>query len=139
MRTLINFLLITVFLLSGVSQVPACYATKPNCQQKNTSSCPLSGEKLTEAETSKPACPLMAENMQQQAEANFPPERYKRLKIEQIQFIPIEIPPFIPSFIVPMVLEKERVTPASYLVAGTFTDLHFHPPPLFIQLQSFLI
>ncbi len=66
-------------------------------------------------------------------------ERYKRLKIEQIQHQQIELPPFIPSFSTTLVLDTNDMNPVQHRITGETKDPHYHPPPLFIQYQSFLI
>ena len=140
MRNVLNLLLVTVFLLSGLSSLPACYATKLDCEVKNTNSCPFSSMAAEEESGNIPPCHLLAqESEKQQPEASFPLERYKRLKIEQIQQNQLDIPSFIPSFSTALVLDYKDEDLCRSSIAGETIPLHHHPPPLFIKYQSFLI
>lgn len=140
MRNVLNLLLLTIFLLSGISSLPACYATKLNCETKNTNSCPFSAMATEEVNSNLPPCHLLAKSSdEQQPEASFPLERYKRLKIEQIQQSQLDLPPFIPSFSTALVLGDKDENFSRHFITGETILPHHHPPPLFLQYQSFLI
>jgi hypothetical protein len=140
MRIILHLILIVVFLLSGISGLPACYATKLDCEKKNTTSCPFSSSAINQEDETLPPCHILAKNTEKSpVEASVPLERYKRLKIEQIQHNPIELPPFIPSFSTTIVLETNNTNPVRHRITGEISNPHHHPPPLFIQYQSFLI
>jgi hypothetical protein len=82
----------------------------------------------------------MAENrLDKKTKASVPLERYKRLKIEQIEYSPTKVPPFIPTFVASAVLETDYTLPVLLPVTNLIIHPHYHPPPLFIQFQSFLI
>ena len=140
MRNVLNILLLTVFLFSGISNLPACYVTKLDCETKNTNSCPFSAMAAEEANSDLPPCHLIANaNDEQHPETGFPLERYKRLKIEQIQQSQLDLPPFIPSFSTALVLGDKDGNLSHHHITGETIPPHHHPPPLFIQYQSFLI
>ncbi len=140
MRNILNMILIAIFLFSGVSGLPACYATNLDCGKKNTSSCPFSSNTAyTEADELPPCHLLLQESEKNPTEASFPLEQYKRLKIEQILHSPTELPPFILTFSTTFILAANDIAPAQHHTAGEIRNPHYHPPPLFIQHQSFLI
>jgi len=140
MRNILNMVLVAIFLLSGVSSLPACYVTKLDCEKKNTSSCPFSSDMVYAEAEELPPCHFLLQNSEKlPIAASFPFERYKRLKIEQILHSPAELPPFMPSFSTALILAANDVTPAQNQMAGETKNPHYHPPPLFIQYQSFLI
>jgi hypothetical protein len=140
MRNILNLFLVIIFLFSGVSGLPACYATRLDCEKKNTNGCPFSSD-MMEAETEDvPPCHfLLQKSNELPTEASFPIDRYKRLKIEQILHSPTELPPFIPSFCIPLTLAANDEIPVQNQITGDNRNPHYHPPPLFIQHQSFLI
>jgi len=140
MRNILSLLLVIFFLFSGISGLPACYATRLDCTKKNTNSCPFSND-MVEATTEEiPPCHFMQQNSNElPAEASFPFERYKRLKIEQILQSPSELPPFIPSFCATLTLAASDESHAQNQLTRETRNPHYHPPPLYIQYQSFLI
>ena len=93
----------------------------------------------TESADVPPCHFLLQNNDELPKEASFPLERYKRLKVEQILHGPAELPPFIPSFSTALILAAKDMAPAQNHIAGESINPHYHPPPLFIQYQSFLI
>jgi len=135
------FILACIFIVSGASPVPACYATKPDCRFKSEPGCPVFGSQLiTMAKDSRPWC---QGKMNEQAQKDAPPdplERLKRLTIDQIDTSPLDIPHFTPTLIA-FIINWQIAD--SLDNAPAVINFHFplHPPPplLFLQHQSFLI
>ena len=140
MRNVINIVLLLVFLISGVSGLPACYATKLDCEKKNTLSCPFGNETAAVDSKEFPPCHFQTQDAKELPnETGFPLERYKRLTIEQIPYNPIELPPFILSLAITLIPSTLDTNTAQEQIAGETRNPYYHPPPLFIQYQSFLI
>lgn len=140
MGRIIHFILVCIFLVAGVSQVPACYATKPDCNFKATASCPMIKARQTATPgKSTPCCLLDQLDEQQQSTASFPLDRLKRLKIDQIQHDVTPLPPFVLRLISSITIEQSEMHLSNTLFPHRFDNPHHRPPPLFIQYQSFLI
>lgn len=136
-----HFILACVFIVSGASSVPACYATRPDCQLKSKPGCPIFGSQ-TKAMT-KDARSCCHAGMSKQAGKDTPPvplERLKRLTIDQIDTPPFDTPHFTPTLIALIISQQIADTlicpPA---VFNFYFPLHPPPPSLFLQHQSFLI
>ncbi|HID01998.1 MAG TPA: hypothetical protein EYP18_02120 [Desulfobacterales bacterium] len=129
-----------MFLVAGISQVPACYATKLDCDFKAKTSCPMvEAKQMSTADTSM-SCPLLIEGAKKQkSAASFPLDRLKRLKIEQIQHDTLLLPSFTPGLISNIIIEQPETYLAKTLFSHRFDNPNHRPPPLFIQHQSFLI
>jgi hypothetical protein len=89
----------------------------------NSTSCSLSGQFAEE----------------QKSTASFPPDRLKRLKVEQIQQDTVVLPSFVPGLICIITFEQPEIHLLNNLLVHGFDNPHHRPPPLFIQHQSFLI
>ncbi|RUM45376.1 MAG: hypothetical protein DSY80_03400 [Desulfocapsa sp.] len=140
MRNILSLLFTTVFLLSGISSLPACYATKLNCKMKNSNSCPFSSIATKKEHKNFTSCPLLAKNKaEQQSENDLPLERYKRLQIEQIQQSLPDLPSFTASFVTAFTLNSKDKYSSRFNITGESVPLNHHPPPLFIRHQSFLL
>ncbi len=139
MRILVTIMFIVIFLCSGVSSLPACYATKLDCEQKNTNNCPFSGGETLQGDEELPPCHMFAQKKEGSTATTLPLEHFQRLKIEQIQQNVIVLPGFIPLFSTSILLEVMCSVPVQKYLAGVGNTPHNHPPPLFIQHQSFLI
>ena len=140
MRRILHFTLVFIFLVAGVSQVPACYATKPDCNVKATTGCPMvKAKQMAATDKSTPCCLLDQAAEKQQSTASFPLDRLKRLKIDQIQHDVTPLPPFVPGLISSIIIEHPKMHLSNALFTHRFDNPHHRPPPLFIQHQSFLI
>ena len=141
MGRVLHFILILIFLAIGVSQVPACYATKPNCNLKATSDCPMAKAKEMGApDRSLPCCLLdQATKKQQSTTTSFPLDRLKRLKIDQIQPDVASVPPFVPKLFSRIIIKQPETNLPNILFTHRFDNPYRHPPALFLQHQSFLI
>ena len=140
MGRIFHFILVFIFLVAGVSQVPACYASKPDCNFKATTGCPMGkANQMVAPEKITPCCLLDQSAEKQQPTASFPLDRLKRLKIEQIQHDVTLLPPFVPGLIRSIIIEQPETHLTNNFLARGFVNFHHHPPPLFIQHQSFLI
>ncbi len=137
------FILTCVFIVSGASSVPACYATRPDCRLKNKPGCPIFGSQvkaMTEGE--RPACCHARKS--KQAGKDTPPaplERLNRLIIDQIDTPPLDLPHFTPTLIALIINQQavDTLTTCAPAVFNFHSPLHPPPPPLFLQHQSFLI
>lgn len=140
MRKVINVVLLLVFLVSGVSGLPACYATRLDCEKKNSSSCPFANKAVSMDSREVPPCHFQTQDSGEvPAEASFPMERYKRLTIEQILDNPIELPPFILSLVITLISSTPDENTVQEQNSRESRNPYYHPPPLFIQYQTFLI
>lgn len=141
MRNVLNILLLVIFLCSGVSNLPACYATKLDCEKRSSvSSCPLSSNIPEQACNTESSCPAQCiSQANEPVGAEVPLDRYKRLKIEQRSISPVELPPFIPSFSVTAFIETDREKASLRPTPGLLSTPHYPSPPLFLSHQSFLI
>lgn len=86
-----------------------------------------------------PCCLLEQSANKQKSTATFPLDRLKRLKIEQIQHDVTLLVSFVPGLISCIIIEQPETHLTNTLLAHRFDNPHHHPPPLFIQHQSFLI
>ncbi len=142
MMRVLHFILACIFIVSGASSVPACYATKPDCQFKGEPGCPIFGSQAkVVTEDAQPCCHT---RMSKQAQKEAPPaplERLKRLTIDQIDTPPLVIPHFTPRLIALIISLQTSATPGTSrpAVFNFHFPLHPPPPPLFLQHQSFLI
>lgn len=140
MGRIFHFILVFIFLVAGVSQVPACYASKPDCVFKATTGCPMvKTMRMAAPEKITPCCLPDQPAEKQKSTASFSPDRLKRLKIEQIQHDVTLLPSFVPGFISSIIFEQPETHLTNIFLAHGFVNPHHHPPPLFIQHQSFLI
>jgi len=140
MGRILHFILVFIFVVSGVSQVPACYATKLDCNFKATTGCPMvKTRQMTVPDKSMPCCLLDQPAEKEKSAASFPLDRLKRLKIEQIQHDVTLLPSFVPGLISSIIIEQSETHLINNLLARRFDNSHYQPPPLFIQHQSFLI
>ena len=136
------FILACVFIVSGASSVPACYATKPDCQFKGEPGCPIFGsQEKTMTEDAQPCCHA---RISKQAKKDAPPaplERLKRLTIDQIDSPPFNISHFTPTLVALIISQQaaDNLTTCAPAVFNFHFPLHPPPPPLFLQHQSFLI
>jgi len=139
------FILTCVFIVSGASSVPACYATKPDCQLKSEPGCPIFGSQAKAM--TKNARPCCHGGMSVQAQKDTPPDplerlkRTKRLTIDQIDTPPLDISHFTPTLIALIISQQaaNTLTTCAPAVFNFHFPLHPPPPPLFLQHQSFLI
>ena len=137
-----HFILACIFIVSGASSVPACYATRLDCQLKSQPGCPIFGSQAEAmTEDARPCCHA---GMSKQAQKNTPLaplERLKRLTIDQIDTPPLNISHFTPTLVV-LAISQQAVDILTTCAPAVF-NFHFplHPPPapLFLQHQSFLI
>jgi hypothetical protein len=140
MGHLLQFILVFIFLVAGISQVPACYATKPDCDSKATMTCPMATSgSIAASDNNMDCCMLERSVVQESSPVSFPLDRLKRLKIEQIQHDLTILPPFVPGLISTLMVGQGDPRFPDTLSALTIDKLHYRPPPLFIQNQSFLI
>jgi len=140
MKRFVHFILISLFLFAGVSQVPLCYATKPNCDYKSTQGCPLlKAPARPQPEQVAHCCMHEQSSRKQQPENSLPPDRLKRLTIDQIQN---DLTPLLSSTtVLSNILRFEHPGPGTVnkFAGQRYINPHYHPPPLFIQYQTFLI
>lgn len=137
-----HFILACVFIVSGASSVPACYATRPDCQLKSEPGCPIFGNQAKAmAEDTRPCCHAKMSKQDQQDVPPAPLERLKRLTIDQLDTPPLDISHFTPTLIALIINQQDPDTLTT--CAPAVFNFHFplHPPPipLFLQHQSFLI
>jgi len=140
MIRILHCILACIFIVAGASPVPACYASKPDCDLKAKTGCPLlDSSRMSTAEGALPCCLSEMSGQDQQSTVPFPVERLKRLKIEQIQYGSIDLPPFVPTLVTPIIIKQPSGLADSHrFIAGYGYPVH-PPPPLFLQHQSFLI
>ena len=141
MVRLLHFILVSVFIVAGASPVPACYATKPNCEKKVQTTCPFSSHTLNHDDKKMSSCPLaeLSDHEQQQPSIPYPAERLKRLTIDQIPLATIELPSFAPTLVTNIFIELESDSSEQNQVIDR-VNCSLHPPPqLYLQHQSFLI
>lgn len=140
MLRILHLILACIFIMAGASSVPACYATKPECDFKAKSGCPMLGSsRMNMTDDARPCCLSGMAGQEEQTAAPFPAERLKRLKIEQIQYGPIDLPPFVPTLVTRIIINQPTGMAGNHhFIAGFGYSLH-PPPPLFLQHQSFLI
>jgi len=141
MLRIFHLILACVFIVAGASPVPACYATRPNCELKTKSGCPLLGSNsMAITADTVPCCHAAKSTQEPEDRVPFPPERLKRLTLDQINQTPFDIPHFVPAWII-RIIYWQAIDTASYQNARWRFNDHFHPPPpaLFLQHQSFLI
>ena len=118
MVRILHFILVFIFLVAGISQVPACYATKLDCEFKAATNCPMvEAEQMSAPDTSM-SCPLLLERTKKQkSTASFPLDRLKRLKVVQIQHDTLLLPSFVPGLISNIIIEQ----PETYLAKTLFS------------------
>ena len=136
----LHFILAFIFIVAGASPVPACYATKPDCEFKAKPGCPmLDSARMNIADDARPCCLSGIAGQKQQSTVPFPSEGLKRLKIEQIQYAHIDLPHFVPTLVTRIIINQPTGMAGNHrFIAGFGYSLH-PPPPLFLQHQSFLI
>jgi len=140
MGRFLHIILVFIFIIAGISQVPACYATKPNCVFKATTTCPMAeAQPMAASDESTPSCLLEDPAGKQQSTDSFPLERLKRLKIDQIQYDATLLISFIPALFSNIIIEQPQTHLTNNPLSHRFVNPHHRPPPLFIQHQSFLI
>ena len=143
MKRILHFILVCIFIVAGASPVPACYATKPNCQLKGESGCLVAmGSQMTNGCQSASSCPYQRMLQEQQPDQPpFPAERLKRLKVEQVECSPVDLPPITMVVMYCFLLNEQQLTPSGQKLRTEipFILLSHRPPPLFIQHQAFLI
>lgn len=99
----------------------------------------VKAKQMAVPDKSTPCCLLEQPAKKRQSPASFPLDRLKRLKIEQIQHDITILPSFVPSLISTIIIEQPQTHLTNNLLAHRFDNPHYHPPPLYIQHQSFLI
>jgi len=140
MGSILHFILLFIFFVAGISQVPACYVSKPDCNLKATTGCPMVKAREMDALNKDTLCCQLNQPVEkQQSTTSFPLDRLKRLKIEQIQHDVTPLTPFVPRLIGSIIIEQPKIHLSNTLFTDRLNNLHHHPPPLFIQYQSFLI
>ena len=140
MIRILHFIMACIFIVAGASPVPACYASKPDCDLKAKPGCPmLDSSRMNVADNALPCCLSEMSGQEQQSTVPFPVEWLKRLKIEQIQYGSIDLPPFVPTLVTRIIIKQPAGLADSHrFIAGYGYPIH-PPPPLFLQHQSFLI
>ena len=99
----------------------------------------LDNSRMNVADNVLPCCLYEVSGQEQQSTVPFPVERLKRLKIEQIQYGSIDLPPFVPTLVTRIIIKQPAGLADSHrFIAGYGYPIH-PPPPLFLQHQSFLI
>gem|GEM_PF-2798597 len=135
-----HIILVFMFFIAGISQVPACYATKPDCKFKATTGCAMiKAKQMAAPDKSTPCCLLDQTSGKQQSTDSFPLERLKRLKIDQIQYDATILLSFVPALLSSIIIEQPQTHLTNNPLTHRFINPHHRPPPLFIQHQSFLI
>lgn len=117
-----------ILLAAGVSQVPACYATKLDCSYRDVTGCSMvkTGH-MAKSESSTTCCLKGQAIEKQKATDSYPLDRLKRLKIDQIQHDATLLPPFGPELVTSITLEQTATRPAAYLVVHKFGNPHYSP------------
>jgi len=140
MIRILHCILACIFIVAGASPVPACYASKPDCDLKAKPGCPMVDDsRMNVADKALPCCLSEVSGQEQQPPLPFPVERLKRLKIEQIQYGSIALPHFVPTLITLIIIKQPAGLADSHrFIAGYGYPVH-PPPPLFLQHQAFLI
>lgn len=140
MIRILHFILAGIFILAGASPVPACYASKPDCDLKAQPGCPMfESSRMNVADKLLPCCLSKISEQEQQNTIPFPVERLKRLKIEPIQYGSIDLPLFVPTHATRIIIKQPAASTGSQRFIAEYSFPAHPPPPLFLQHQSFLI
>ncbi len=137
MKFVLHFIMIATFIISGASPLPACYVTRPDCKVRMTTSCPFMGGKHQTA-TAHIGCCQGNHSAKAQRPAKFPLEHLKRVTIDQMQVDSVDLPAFAPSLVTSVSYLPVPLSRATRLTKQLFS-IHYHPPPLYLQHQTFII